>query len=608
MDMNDAQDPAASASRPRGYLSCCVWRLFSWRVMRRWLFVVACLATLIALFYAVEDWRGRRTWEKCRRELEAKGAVLDWDAFIPAPVPDEQNIFKAPIMAEWFVREAWNAPGRDGPSRTGNTNAPFNRSQFWNTKRPPTLLAEVDVVLPGGPLPAEKADAVLRFDQPAAREEVARLIHERVGACTEDVWMDLTVVRSLDQIHALHLVLQADTMPTPNALTEFLSSGAATNGVWATPGQKYLQAERFGVQGFRVSLTPSVYGAADYLAKSEPSVPDLELLRQAVERPYARMDCDYQRPFEHPIPDFVRIRSAAQMLAQRAKCYLLLGQPEVAWHELALVRDMCRMLEAKPAGNCPTLVETMIDVAVTGLYTSIIQDGLRLQVWREPELAAIQKQLMEISLVPLLRTSFNAERAAVCRSFEITPHRWFISNVIKPSLWARLRDRTFLLVNLAPYGWVRQNMCANAIRAQLTIESFDVANDQIRPRQVDDIMKEIETTFSHFSPYTWLAAMATPNFAKAIRVMAQNQTRVNEAYIACGLERYRLAHGQYPETLDALVPQFAEKLPHDIIGGQPLKYHRTADGRFVLYSVGWNGKDDGGVAGKSVEEGDWVWE
>ncbi len=81
------------------------------------------------------------------------------------------------------------------------------------------------------------------------------------------------------------------------------------------------------------------------------------------------MDSDYQRPFERPFPNFVRMRTVAQMLSQRAQCYLLLGQPEAAWHELALVRDMCRMLEAKPAGNCPTLVEAMIDVAISGLYT-----------------------------------------------------------------------------------------------------------------------------------------------------------------------------------------------------------------------------------------------
>ena len=78
--------------------------LLFWRMARRWLFVLACLATLTGLFYAVENWRGKRAWEKCRRELEAKGEVIDWNAFIPAPVPDEQNIFKAPRMTEWFVK------------------------------------------------------------------------------------------------------------------------------------------------------------------------------------------------------------------------------------------------------------------------------------------------------------------------------------------------------------------------------------------------------------------------------------------------------------------------------------------------------------------------
>ena len=602
------------ARRPDGQptlLNRAFGRLVNKRMIPRYLFWLACLATLLGIFYAVEDWRGKRAWDKCRHELEAKGAVLDWNAYIPAPVPDEQNIFKAPKMTEWFVKESWNAAARGRPSKSGNTNAPFSRSPFWNTKRPPTLLAEVNVVLPGRPLPEEKADAVLRLGHPPAREEAAKLIRERVGACTEDVWIGLTVARSLDQIHPLHLVLQADTIPTPNALTEFLSSGAATNQGGATPGQKYLQAKQFGSQGFHVSLTPSVYGAADYLAQSEPAVPDLDLVRQAVERPYARMDGDYQRPFDQPLPDFVRMRNVSQMLAQRAKCYLLLGQPEAAWHELALVRDMCRIIEAKPDGNSPTLVATMIDVAITGLYTSIIQDGLRLRAWRESELAAMQKQLMDVNLLPLFCDSFSAQRAALCRSFETAPPVMlslipFRNSAESHGFWAGLREQ-FPLVICAPRGWICQNMCVIARQDQMVLGAIDIANDQLLPGNFAEIGREMATYSKRHSMYTFLALLTLPHFTKASQVLARNQTLANEAFVACGLERYRLAHGQYPESLGALVPQFAAKLPHDIIGGQPLKYHRSADGRFALYSVGWNEKDDGGVVSKAVEEGDWVW-
>jgi len=86
------------------------------------------------------------------------------------------------------------------------------------------------------------------------------------------------------------------------------------------------------------------------------------------------------------------------------------------------------------------------------------------------------------------------------------------------------------------------------------------------------------------------------------------------ARVACALERYRLAHGGYPESLDALAPQYIHKLPHDIIIGQPLHYRRMEGGNFVLYSVGWNEKDDGGEVALNKngvmdrEKGDWVWD
>jgi len=53
-----------------------------------------------------------------------------------------------------------------------------------------------------------------------------------------------------------------------------------------------------------------------------------------------------------------------------------------------------------------------------------------------------------------------------------------------------------------------------------------------------------------------------------------------------------------------------------------LKYQRNGDGRFLLYSVGWNEKDDGGqvvrhggstsggegsTRGVDITKGDWVW-
>jgi hypothetical protein len=70
---------------------------------------------------------------------------------------------------------------------------------------------------------------------------------------------------------------------------------------------------------------------------------------------------------------------------------------------------------------------------------------------------------------------------------------------------------------------------------------------------------------------------------------------------------------KYPEGLDTLAPQFIAKVPHDPIGDQPLHYRTTDDGQLVLYSVGWNEKDDGGTVSLTssgsvdLDGGDWVW-
>ena len=159
-----------------------------------------------------------------------------------------------------------------------------------------------------------------------------------------------------------------------------------------------------------------------------------------------------------------------------------------------------------------------------------------------------------------------------------------------------------------PSGWFYQNMAVGGRLEQELLGSVDPTNRLVQPHQVDKPYRDLEARLQRRSPYTFLVAIGIPNFLRATQTAARNQTLVNQSRVACVLERYRLSQGQYPETLDALTPRFAAELPHDLIGGQPLKYRLTPGGGCLLYSVGWNEKDDGGVPGKSMEEGDWVWE
>ncbi len=65
------------------------------------------------------------------------------------------------------------------------------------------------------------------------------------------------------------------------------------------------------------------------------------------------------------------------------------------------------------------------------------------------------------------------------------------------------------------------------------------------------------------------------------------------ALTAIAIERYRLANHALPERLEDLVPVYLPRLLPDPSGGKPLPYKIDGAG-YQVYSVGNNGRDDGG--------------
>jgi len=169
------------------------------------------------------------------------------------------------------------------------------------------------------------------------------------------------------------------------------------------------------------------------------------------------------------------------------------------------------------------------------------------------------------------------------------------------------------LFRVAPRGWILQNIANETQFFWAPAEVFNIQSGSVSLRLIKDNQRRLEEFISHKSPFRILAAMTIPNFSKTVLTTAHNQNTANEALLACALERYRLANGSYPDSLESLAPKFLDKIPQDVINGGPLQYHR-ADGSYILYSIGWNEKDDGGTAASTsdnrpdLDNGDWVWQ
>ncbi len=589
------------------------WSFASRHHFRRVLIGLAVLATLSAFFYLEEDWRGKRAWASCQRELQAKVIELDWNKYIPPPVPDDQNFFT--VNTNFYLR--FVKLQTDEQMKAWKQLPWLNLGYYSNAvdlAEAQPLLARLTIVSPAGTASALATNALnISLNTPTARRQIQERIQTIAGRSASGCQGFPISEFSLAQVVPAQICIQAETPPSLGDLQNLIPADLFTNigrlGVEATADPKTFEVK---------FVAGSIVAAADYLQWSDQFVPAFDDVRAALKRPYANIPGDYSLPFQHPIPNFVILRNLAQTFASRAQCYLLLGQPEKALPELTLVHDLCRILEKPPTGQPMTLVEAMINVAITGLYVSTIQEGFRLHAWQEPQLAALQAQLKNINLPPYVADALKMEMVAGTYLIEKVPadkiadmvnYGWSPSAKKPITFWTRLGNPMYLFLKFSPRGWIYQNMATVAGLESMNLDVFDLGKGTVSPRFSSEANRQTEKVLQHRTLFNFWAAICVPNFAKADQTLAFNQTLANQAQIACALERYHLAHGSYPETLAALEPAFIEKLPPDLIGGQPLHYRRTDDGQFVLYSVGWNETDDGGLPGTlaDVKKGDWVW-
>jgi hypothetical protein len=79
-----------------------------------------------------------------------------------------------------------------------------------------------------------------------------------------------------------------------------------------------------------------------------------------------------------------------------------------------------------------------------------------------------------------------------------------------------------------------------------------------------------------------------------IKTMVLADARHQVAGTALAMCRYRAKNGKYPEKLEDLIPDFIASVPLDPIDGKQIRLKRT-DGKIVIYSIGPDEIDDGGV-------------
>ncbi len=224
-----------------------------------------------------------------------------------------------------------------------------------------------------------------------------------------------------------------------------------------------------------------------------------------------------------------------------------------------------------------------IDIAVSTLERLLAHGELP-----EPLLAELQRLLESEAQHPLALISWRGDRAAVDKLFEdvragrAAPASLLDAGDSKLAVLytmrtirenqARLLEMYNRVVELTKLP-VEQQGPAFAAEANLLSKEWSDAN----------ILERVYTL-----PFR---EHASPNAGH--RQLAHH-TSASLAILALASERFRLAHGRWPNSAAELVPAYLSALPCDPYTGAPLHFKPNQE-RLILYSNGYDAKDDGGL-------------
>jgi hypothetical protein len=460
----------------------------------------------------------------------------------------------------------------------------------WEAKGEKFMIAE----LAPPPVPDEKNFALAPLLKPALD-----YTQEPTGV----VWHDTNGAARLDKID-VELSPHRDT-------NNRLVLGSLEEGKFAD-----LAACREFYRGNTNYPQPTTSGTAaeDILVALGKFAPELqELSKDAATRPYARfpIQYDYQPSWAILLPHLSRVKALARLVNMRATAELEAGRSGEAFEDLKLGLRLSESIHDEPI-----LIDHLVRLAALSIDLQTVREGLVRHAWTEAQLAELESSLTSLDLLAEYKLAMRGERALSTAGLDYVRRQDFRGNPMY-YMGEEGNARSAQVFNLMPSGWLFQNM--------LTISRMN--QDFILPaadERAHRVFPGVSASGSHAlqnlraGPYTIFAMMLLPALEKVVAKSARMQTYADAARVACALERYRLANGQLPGTLEPLIPRFVDVIPNDVIDGKPLRYRRNSDGGYVLYSVGWNQTDDGGQAGWTSEnkqetsgiditKGDWVW-
>ncbi len=308
------------------------------------------------------------------------------------------------------------------------------------------------------------------------------------------------------------------------------------------------------------------------------------------------------------LPHLARLKNLTQTLGDRMVLALHDGRQDAAWTNLMAETRLVTAWNVEPAEISQLLRFGDMDLVFNATWQALQTNG-----WPDDRLMQLQSEWESVDLFTNLPEGMAFNRAsfvAQCQQERQTlGSRTFSSGMFVSSFWRspmagwqELKYRAYQRQyyrrgtyedekNLLLFFRDRELELRNAIQAPTWMQMRQLPGVTGKIFFQSKYRPQLQSMMNLQSIRLGGQRDGSSFLGRAAEAEAERRIIIT----AIALELYREKNGSYPKILAELTPEFLKAPLPDFMDGQPLRYRLTEDGHFLLYSVGLDCVDNGGI-------------
>lgn len=341
------------------------------------------------------------------------------------------------------------------------------------------------------------------------------------------------------------------------------------------------------------------------LFQDEAVIEYLGIFEEAALRPrYQRDFSTYDKfePYDFVIPDLGSIMQGTRLLTKRSALRAIAGDIPGSLNDLQTVAAVSRHI-----GEDTFLLSQLTSIAISGMLIGQIWELDRFVQLSNSQLTEIKSWFEDMSYSENIIIAQDVERLFITAPMYETAQTGDTKGL--KILLDFAGEPSELLAYVGPllrWHFIREE--ASFLRFMAESRGLFALPYPIYTSRISALEVKYENEAKK-NRYV-VSGMIVEVYSMIFRTMVTSDAQILLARIGLSLSQYHNDHGAYPDSLQALVPEYLDALPLDPFSGSGFVYQREGDA-YLLYSIGPNGVDDGGTTNENgvadEDDGDLVW-